>query len=224
MAEPRDWEQEADRLAAQALAAGSPTSWFDQLYAAGVAGRVHIPWSRDEPQPLLSAWAEDRGLTGGGRRAVVVGCGLGADAEYVSSLGFETLGFDISPTAIGLAQERNPRSSVSYVNADLLDLPREWRHAYDLVVEVFTVQNLPDPLRRDAIANIGHMVAAGGTLLVIHAARDDDAPLHPDPPWPLRRDEVEAFAADGLSPVRIEFLPARGGSGKDRWRAEFHRG
>jgi len=34
------------------------------------------------------------------RRALVVGSGLGDDAEHVASLGFDTLAFDVSPTAI----------------------------------------------------------------------------------------------------------------------------
>jgi 2-polyprenyl-3-methyl-5-hydroxy-6-metoxy-1,4-benzoquinol methylase len=49
-----------------------------------------------------------------------VGCGLGADAEYLASLGFDTVGFDISETAIRLARERFPGSAVRYVSADLL--------------------------------------------------------------------------------------------------------
>ena len=44
---------------------------------------------------------------------MVVGCGLGADAEYIASLGFDTTGFDttgfdISGTAIRLARQGFP--------------------------------------------------------------------------------------------------------------------
>jgi hypothetical protein len=44
----------------------------------------------------------------------VAGCSLGADAEYVAALGFDTTGFDttgfdISGTAIRLARQRFPR-------------------------------------------------------------------------------------------------------------------
>jgi hypothetical protein len=82
-----------------------------------------MPWSRVQPHPLLVEWARDRGLTGAGRRAVVVGCGLGADAEYLARLGFNTVGFDISETAIELTEHRFPGSPVRYVAADLLDPP-----------------------------------------------------------------------------------------------------
>ena len=67
-----------------------------------------MPWDRDEPHALLREWAEAHDLRGEGRRAVVVGCGLGADAEYLSRLGFATTGFDIAATAVRLARERHP--------------------------------------------------------------------------------------------------------------------
>jgi hypothetical protein len=83
MNRPADWEKEEERLAAASLAAHDPTGWFDQLYAAAASGDVQMPWSRIEPHPLLTGWVQDRNLTGAGRQAVVVGCGLGADAEYL---------------------------------------------------------------------------------------------------------------------------------------------
>jgi protein-L-isoaspartate O-methyltransferase len=143
------------------VAAGDPTGWFDQLYAAGAAGQIQMPWGRTEPHSLLTAWAEGRTLDGAGQRAIVVGCALGADAEYISSLGFDTVGFDISDTAIRLARQRHPGSEVRYVTADLLDLPPQWRRGYDLVVEIITVQAMPVSLHRQAIAGIAGMVAGG---------------------------------------------------------------
>src|SRR5688572_30389869 len=97
---PRQWNQRADELAAEHLASGEPTGWFDRLYAEGVAGDVTMPWDHTDPQTLLREWAERTGLRGDGRRAVVVGCGLGADAAYVAELGFDTTGFDLSSHAI----------------------------------------------------------------------------------------------------------------------------
>ena len=80
-------EEEEARLASASLAAGDPTGWFDRLYAAGARGQVLVPWRRRQPHPLLANWASAQELSGAARRAVVVGCGLGADAEYIASLG-----------------------------------------------------------------------------------------------------------------------------------------
>ncbi|MGH3655568.1 MAG: class I SAM-dependent methyltransferase, partial [Micromonosporaceae bacterium] len=159
--------ENAQRLAAESLAEGDSTGWFERLYAAAEAGETGVPWSREEPNPLLVEWAEERPAGDGSRRAAVVGCGLGSDAEYVGALGYDTVGFDISPSAVTAARRRFPESPVRYVVADLLRLPDEWRHAYHLVIESITVQSLPTSLRQDAIRSVASLVAPGGTLLVL---------------------------------------------------------
>jgi 2-polyprenyl-3-methyl-5-hydroxy-6-metoxy-1,4-benzoquinol methylase len=89
----------------------------------------------------------------------VPGCTLGADAEYLAGLGFSTTAFDISPTAIRLARQRRPATSVGYSTADLLHLPRSWRQAFDLVEEIITVQALPRAVRQQAIASVASLTA-----------------------------------------------------------------
>jgi SAM-dependent methyltransferase len=216
-----DWDELGDRLAARSIADGDPTGWFDRLYAAGAAGEVSMPWSRQAPHPLFEPWA--RGRDGRGRRAIVVGCGLGADAEHVAGLGYDTVAFDVSETAIRTARERYPASRVHYRTADLLDPPADWIRAFDLVVEIITVQALPEPPRRTAIVNVGRLVAPGGTLLVVAARHEPGGAERAGPPWPLTRDEIDAFAADGLTPARVEQVTDPRDPDHQRWRAEFHR-
>ena len=69
-----------------------------------------MPGSRRDAHPLLVDWARGQAVRGRGRRAVVVGWGLGADAEYTARLGFDTTGFDIS------ASRRRQYSSVEGSN------------------------------------------------------------------------------------------------------------
>ena len=216
-------EEQEKREIVRSLAGGDPTGWFERLYRAGAAGELDMPWGRTEPNSLLARWAAERGLGGTGQRAVVVGCGQGADAEYVASLGFQTVGFDIAETAIRLARQRYPGSAVRYRVADLLDPPVEWRRAFDLVVEIITVQALPDPPRHQAIVNVGRLVAPGGTLFVVEWAREEHEQPPELAPWPLTGAEVEAFATDGLAPVRIDLAPGSAGPADRRWLAEFRR-
>jgi hypothetical protein len=96
-----------------------------------------------------------------------------------------------------------------------------WLHAFDLVVEIITVQALPDPPRRQAIVNVGRLAAPGGTLLAIAAAHGEAADAGSGPPWPLTRGEIDAFATDGLTPIGVERITDT--SGTTRWRACFHR-
>ena len=213
----RDWDERADELSAEAIGSGEPTAWFDRLYAEGAAGEVSLPWDRTEPQVLLREWAEREGVAGAGRRAIVVGCGLGADAAYLAELGFATTGFDISETAVALATERTAGTGVDLQTADLLDLPVAWLGAFDLVVEIFTVQALPDPPRAEAIEAVAGLVAPGGTLLAIAFRYDGSEPADVGPPYPLTRETMEALATDGLELVRLEELAG------PRWRGEYRR-
>ena len=217
-----DPEEFAGRLAEQSVAAGDPTGWFERLYAAAEAGQTAVPWDRGVPNPFLVAWATRRALAGASQTAAVVGCGTGDDAEFIAGLDFQTVAFDISPSAIAAARRRYPGSAVQYQTADLLDPPGPWHRAFDLVVESLTLQALPDPPRRDAISRLGDLVAPGGTLIVIARAREPDGPAD-GPPWALTRAEIDALANSGLQPVKIEDLNNPEYEWPRRWRAEFRR-
>lgn len=216
-----DPEERTRQLAAESLATDDPTGWFERLYAAAESGEATVPWDRGTPHQMLVEWADRCLASGEGRSALVVGCGLGRDAEFIAGLGFDTVAFDISPAAVRQAQERHPGSRVSYVVADLLDPPDDWRHAYDLVVESLTVQALPRSLRRQAIEGVGQLVAPAGTLLVLSGAAEDEDGS--GPPWPLTRAEIEAFAAGGLATVRVEDVEDDTRPEVRRWRGEFSR-
>lgn len=198
-----------------------PTAWFEWLYAAAADGKAVVPWDRGTAHPLLSDWVERDHIAGPGR-AMVVGSGPGFDAEYVSAHGFDTVAFDVSPTGVQLARRRTPGSRVDYKVADLVALPAEWHETFDLVVEIFTVQSLPQRLHDKAIGAVTDLVVPGGTLVVIAAAREDAAA--PDgPPWPLSRTEIEQFASGALSANRIEVHDVPANPGAQRWRAVFTR-
>ncbi len=212
-ADPED--ADARRLAAQAIADGAPTAWFEQLYAEADAGTAVVPWDRERATPLLVEWLAGR--DGAGRRAVVAGCGYGRDAEHVARCGYEVTAFDVSPTAIARARSRHPDSPVRYAVADLLNLPTEWTRAFDLVVESNNVQALLPHLHAAAAAGVASLLAPGGTVIVLAARGDGDAD---GPPWPLTRDEMDAFAVDGVSTQTLDALET---DGVLRWRAVLHR-
>jgi SAM-dependent methyltransferase len=191
---------------------------FEAIYAGAEAGGAKPPWDHGAPRPQLVEWAEARTLTGEGREALVVGCGFGADAEFLAGSGFRTTGFDFAPTAIAAARRRHPDSEVDYVVADVLDLPPEWQGRFDLVVESLTVQSMPPEQHPVAAQNIAALVAPGGTLLVLATTRDKGSAVQ-GPPWPLTRTELEAFVGGDLVLRRVERIE-RG----TWWRAELSRG
>jgi SAM-dependent methyltransferase len=210
----------ARRLAADSIGRGDATGWFEALYAAAARGAAEVPWADLKPNPRLVAALARPTATA---RALVIGCGLGDDAEHVASLGYATTAFDISPTAIHSVRQRFPHSTVTYAVADLLAPPPPWTGAFDLVVEIFTLQVLTGAARRTAFACTAQFVASGGRLLVIAGARDDSE--HPGRmPWPLTRAELESFRGHGLRGESIEeVIDHEPGRSVRRWRAWFSR-
>jgi SAM-dependent methyltransferase len=211
----RNWARRADQLAAQAYAAGEPTAWFDRLYTEAAAGTIDMPWSRTDPHPLLVSWFDRWPGRDGLGRACVVGCGLGADAEFLAARGWTTTGFDLSPTAVEQARARHPASSVAYRVADLLNLPDELVGAFDLVVEIHTLQAMPSPPRAGAARGVASLLAPGAALFVVQF-RDTGVPTQP-PPFPLTRDDLALLEVGTVAPVRVDEVDG------PLWRAEFGR-
>lgn len=199
------------------------TAWFERLYADAEAGTAEVPWDSGTPHPLLVDWADGTELAGDGAPALVVGCGYGDDAEYIAGRGFSVTAFDISPSAIRGVLRRFPSTAVGYTVADLFELPAAWQQAYNLVVEIFTIQALPIRLRPAAVAAVAGTVAHGGRLLVIQRCRADDDEIDEGsgPPWPLSRAELDLFSDNGLRLEQVESIPRPDGGAW--WRAEFRR-
>lgn len=191
---------------ADAGASGSGEPGFDEIYARAGSDLNAIPWAALAPQPALVAWldrqdqyrppGQDRHSPPGRhgqpdpqapeRTALIVACGLGDDAEEVSRRGYLVTAFDLVPAVIGHCRERFPGSAVSYEVADLFRLPGGWSRAFDLVVEIRTLQSLPLAQRADAAAIIAGTVRPGGRLFVHGLGRDDGDPPG-SRPWPLSR-------------------------------------
>jgi SAM-dependent methyltransferase len=217
------------RLAADSLAKNDPTGWFEELYAAAGEGRAVVPWDRGSAHALLTEWAATAEPQGEGKRALVVGAGTGWDAELVADLGYDTTAFDISPSAVEAARETHPDTKVEYVVADLFDPPAEWKSAFDLVVEIYTVQALPIDLQPTATKQVTALVRVGGSLVVIAAARaevngheiaDDTVE---GPPWPLTRAAIDAFATGDVRLIQLDQQPSPSDPTIFRWRAEYLR-
>jgi SAM-dependent methyltransferase len=217
-----DKRRDANELAREALDRGDATGWFEVLYAGAGQDADAIPWADLKPHPGFDHWLTFTDLLAAGKRAVVVGCGLGDDAEALAAKGFEVTAFDVSPSAVEWASKRVPDSVVSYRVADLLDLPEEWERGFDLVAEVYTLQSLPASVRRDAIEAVARLVAPGGTLVVVCRARESEEPA-PGPPWHLTREELGAFEHLGLEQVSfVDYIDGEEPTVR-RFRIEYRR-
>lgn len=197
---PKTLQQRVKQLAKQAIEQENPTAWFDVLYSESNGDVTQIPWAKLTPHPYLQDWLTTHNPHGEGHSALVIGCGLGDDAEALANRGFQVTAFDISPTAIDWCQQRFPNSTVNYLIADLLALPSQWHHAFDLVVESRNIQALPLSIRSTVIKSVASVVANQGTLLVITRFRDTE--VEPEgPPWPLSNAELHQLTELGLDEV-----------------------
>ena len=193
----------ARQLAAEFLAKGDPTGWFEQLYREAEAGGSPVPWAELRPNPNLLEFWKNQPLPSAGKTALKIGCGFGDDAEQLARWGFQTTAFDIAETAIRTSRGRFPRSRVEYVQADLFHPPPEWLHRFDFVLESYTLQALPPELRSTAIGQVAAFVAGGGHLLIVARGRDESDPRG-EMPWPLTRAELNQFVEAGLRELSFE--------------------
>ena len=179
---------------------------FEEIYARAGGRMEAIPWASFAPHPALVAWL-DRAEPATGGAALVVGCGLGDDAEALSARGWRVTAFDVAPTAITLCRERFADSTVHYLVADLFALPKRWREAFDLVIENRTLQSLPLEQRTRAVHAIADTVALGGLVWVRCLGREEDEPVGTRP-WPVSRRELAVFGDAGLTEMQFEVDPA----------------
>jgi SAM-dependent methyltransferase len=195
----------ARQLAEQFADRGDTLGWFDAFYAEAAGDNGQIPWADLEPNKFFKQWAEDVGLKGDGRNALVVGCGLGDDARYLNDLGFKVSAFDISPTAIEWAKRLSPGTDIRFEVMDLFVPFREWLGAFDFVLEIYTIQPLPMEMRERVIDSIAAFVADDGELVVITRGREDDEePV--ELPWPLSRRDLSRFETQGLKQVDFQIM------------------
>jgi SAM-dependent methyltransferase len=146
---------EADRWTSGAA------SWWDGFYA-----------DRDRPVPFFVAKPDenlvgyvDRGLMGGGGRALDLGCGPGRNALQLAAWGFEVDGVDLSPTAVAWAEERAHVSGIRarFHCGDVFALAgTELPGPYDLVYDSGCFHHLPPHRRISYLALLDQVLAPGG--------------------------------------------------------------
>lgn len=105
-----------------------------------------------------------------GRRALDFGCGTGRSTRFLRRHGFEpVLGVDIAEQMIALARERDPGGEYRLVPDG--DLGALAPGAYDLVLSVFTFDNVPTMGRRVGLfLALKRLLKEGGRIVNVVSA------------------------------------------------------
>ena len=105
-----------------------------------------------------------------GTRALDFGCGAGRSTRFVRRLGLEVTGVDIAPEMLAKARELDPAGD--YRLAQEGDLSGLQAGAYDLVLSVFTFDNISGALKASLLRDLGALLKASGKLVSVVSSPD----------------------------------------------------
>lgn len=190
--DPEKNEEFIKSITRKAYQKKKPLDWFEELYSASITNDVTIPWGNKVPNPHLVSWWEENEIEENSK-TLVIGCGLGDDAEFLSSKGLNVDAFDLSSTAIQLAKTRFKDSKVNYFQTDLFHLNRDMLDTYDFIFEAYTLQAMPIDYRAKAMPVITKLLKREGFLLLICRGRNDEDEIA-QLPFPLSKLELEKLS------------------------------
>jgi SAM-dependent methyltransferase len=163
-------------------------NYWEQRYQTG-----DMPWEKGAPSPglvdFLAAHPELRRGT-----VCVPGCGTGHDAREWARAGFRVYGYDLAPSAVGLADEwtRAAGLTAQFRLADFLrdepPFPFDWLWEHTLFCAI-------EREERGLYVNaVRRWLKPGGTYLAVnYMVTDDDA----GPPFNVAREELmDRFSGD----------------------------
>jgi len=200
---------EVDMLDDHGLSDPMRHTFFHRVYDNAADDEARVPWAKLTPHPLLIDFLRTEPKPSRDMCVLDVGCGLGDNAEALAAHGFAVTAFDLVEKAVDWARNRFPSSTIHYCTADILNAPSEWRNAFDLVHECYTIQSVTPRLHGTMMQAIGDCVAPGGRLVVIARSRRVSEPVTA-PPWPLAREEFTALTTFGFREIDHVDIAANG--------------
>jgi SAM-dependent methyltransferase len=149
-------------------------------------------WHLSRPSPELIS-ALDGGWLPPGGRVLDVGCGLGSEAGYLASAGWQAAGIDVSEAAIARAADGN--GDAAFLRADARRLPFR-RHCFDAALDRGCFHYLPPPGRPAYADELRRVLKPGGKLLLRVSLRTAG----------VRNDMSEAVIGAAFAAWRIEHM------------------
>ena len=106
-----------------------------------------------------------------GKKALDFGCGAGRSPRFLKKIGFDTIGVDIAEDMLKQARARDPEGDYHLIENGGFHILQA--HAYDLVLSVFTFNNIPTMEEKVALfRDLGRLLENQGKLVSLVSSPD----------------------------------------------------
>ena len=164
-------------------------SGFDQKWETIHSTRE---WGRYPDNHLVRFIMRNKGLLG--KDVLDIGCGIGAQSEFMQAEGFNVIGIDASASAIQRAVDNQVAQEPVYEVRNVTELPFE-DDEFDLVTDICCLQHIHDPYHITAVHEITHVLRPGGWLFSISAKWDHSHVRADTALRTMRRDDIQRIYA-----------------------------
>lgn len=105
-----------------------------------------------------------------------IGCGIGAQSEYLAKLGFKVKGFDISKTAIDRATARCSRAGLSKSISFTTINPNNFKidYKFDIAIACASLDSMSFDIAKEWISQVGQNIEDGGMIFATLIGASDE--------------------------------------------------
>ena len=127
----------------------------------------NIPWNMDTPPHALLELYDKKEIIP--CKTIDLGCGLGNYALYLSGLGFDVTGIDISPTAINIARENAQKKSIkaNFLVRDVLGDMGSIKETFDFAFDWELLHHIFPGNRMKYVDNVHKLLHSKGKYLSV---------------------------------------------------------
>ncbi|OMC14925.1 MULTISPECIES: class I SAM-dependent methyltransferase [unclassified Mycobacterium] len=165
---------------------------------------VRPPWSIDAPQPELAALIEQGRFHGD---VLDVGCGEAAISLALAERGYNTVGLDLSPTAVDLARREAEKRGLTNVTFEVADISEfsGYDGRFGTIVDSTLFHSIPVEAREGYQRSIRRAAAPGASYfaLVFDKAAVPEGPINAVTADELRDAVSKYWVVEEIRPARI---------------------
>ena len=159
--------------------------YWENRYIEGKTG-----WDLGQAAPPFVSLLDSTAAPKTGKIAVL-GSGSGYDASLFAQRGFEVIGFDFAPSAIASATALTQNSGISaqFLQRNIFDLPAEFPHYFDYVLEHTCFCAIEPRLRLSYVTLVKSLLKPQGELIALFWAHNQPG----GPPFGVTTAEINQY-------------------------------